>query len=191
MDDRDVHAFRPELVGQVLRHRCHRDIAHRPDRRAGAAGSKTADADDAAPAGGDHTGCDRLRAAQVAHHLHVDVGPEGIRGDLGQGWRPGLAARRRRAVDQDVYSAHQIPCPRGHASHRGIVAGVDLDCVYLTAAGAEVSGRPRQGLRGPRRDRYLGALCEQRGSRRLADAAAASRYQSPPSGQMQIHWSPP
>src|SRR5207244_3899201 len=95
-------ALRRQLVGQVLGHCRHRDVAHAADRRARPAGGVAADVDDATASPRGHVRRNLAYAAEVAHHFDVDVGPEDRIVDLGQlrRWRlpTGLCGR----VDQDV-----------------------------------------------------------------------------------------
>ena len=109
--DGDVDAGRAELVGEILRHRGHGHVAHRPDGRPCRAGRRARDVDDAAPPAAAHVRRDRLRAAEIAEHLHVHVVPEELLGDVGQLGRGRLAGRHRGAVDEDVDAAQGVDRP--------------------------------------------------------------------------------
>lgn len=96
----------PSSSARFFGHRRDGHISDRADGRPGTAGGQAAHIDDPPPSSSHHRGSNSLRTTQVAHDLDVDIGPEGLGSDLGQGGRPGLSARGRCGVDEDVDAAH-------------------------------------------------------------------------------------
>ena len=179
---------RAELLGQVLGQRHHRDVANAADDRAGAARGEAADVDDPPPALVDHVRRDLARTAQVAHHFDVDVGVEGVVGDLGQFGRRRLTAGLRRAVDQDVDAAERRGGLLDHALDRFVAAGVGDDRHDAAAGRLGQLGRGLlEGVLRASDDGDVDALSRQLARDGFANSTAAAGHDGGLACKLQVH----
>ena len=176
MHDGHVDAGRAEFVGEHLGQRGDRDITYGPDDAPARTCGQARDVDDAPPTVGDHERRDFASAAQVAHHLHVDVVVKGFVGDLSQLGRDSRpAARAGRVVDEDVDAAELVAHLRHHCPDRLVVARFDLDGDDRAARrGAQLSRGIVQARPITRRDRDVASLSGERSRDCFADAAATT-----------------
>ena len=133
-----------------------------------------------------------LRAAQVAHDLHVHIRPEvrfGI--DLLEGRHRPLPAGLRGAVDQDVHPAEVGDGLLHHRADRVVVARVcrDRHDVLARRLGEFGSGR-LQRLSAPSDERHVDALRSEGARDGLPDAATTARDDRALAGQLQVHGRP-
>jgi hypothetical protein len=189
MHDGHVDARRPQFVGEVLGQRGHRDVADAAHRVAGLARGQPADVDDAPPAARAHAARDLARAAQVAHHLGVQLGVEEGRRDLVELRRRREARRLGRGVDEDVDAAAEQPRRLVHrAAHRAVARGVAGHRDHEPAGlAAQLVRRGAQRLLAAREQRHVGALLRERAGDGLADAAAAAGHEGALAGEFEVH----
>jgi hypothetical protein len=127
VDDGDVDPGRPEFVGEVLGHGGHRHVTDRTEHAAGLTRRQAADIDDPPPALRGHMRRRGAGAAQVAEHLGLDLGPQVVIGELGQGpWRCRPAGLGR-GIDEDVDPAELGHRAGDHGANGAVIGGVRRD----------------------------------------------------------------
>ena len=185
----DAHAVAAQLLGQVLGQVGQAGVAH-----AGAQialrppGRQPANVDDAAPALPLHIGRHGAGAAQVAHHLGVQIQQHVLIADFGQG-APGQAAGGGGVVHQDVNAPAQgIGGGRHHRVDLLGAGHIGHDGRNRPARGAgDILGGGGQGIGVAPGDDHGAAFGRQRARHRLADAAAAAGNDGRFAVQFQIH----
>ena len=189
MDDGDVDAVGPELVGEVLGEGGDGDVAHAADGRARLARGHAADVDDAAPAVRLEVGNGGAGAAKVAEHLRVHLFGEVGVGDALKGRDgSGTAAGAGGVVHEDVEPPELLDGGRDHGVDGGRATGIADDGDDASAGlGGEFGGGRFQRLLRAGGDGDIDTLTGERARDRLADALAAAGDEGGLAFEFEVH----